>query len=445
MPARAFAGSRLDELSRHQNLLLLQGPNGPFFKLLADRLRELGASVTKINFNGGDSFFYRDSSAIRYRDSFEAWPAFLRFLIEERNIRAIVLFGQCRPMHQIALSLARETGVSVAVFEEGYVRPWWITMEIGGVNHASQLASVVPATLPIYPQVQRPRSFRWGFTRMAWYSFLYFAAGLFAHRLYPRYEHHKPFGSTEMFRWLRSAYRKHLYRSTEREIIASLLDTYGPDFFFVPLQISTDSQITHASNWKDNDAFIKATIRSFAAHACESDLLVFKHHPLERGHADYATAINASAEHCGVAGRVLYIHDGHVPSLLKRSKGVVTINSTVGLQALYHGVPVCVTGSAFYARPGIVEDVGMDDFWQEHVEPNRKYFTRFYRYMMHTTQINASFYVTSSLRAPRREFGPGVLMRFAGAGAAMLLFGSGEAPSFVQKSVAWLTYALHAL
>ncbi len=408
-------------------------------------MRELGANVAKVNFNGGDSFFYRDSSSIRFDESIERWPAFLRLLIEERKIRAILLFGQCRPMHRVALSVAREMGVSVVVFEEGYVRPWWITMETGGVNHASQLASAVPAALPIYPQVQRPRQFRWAFTRMGWYSFLYFAAGLFGRRLYPHYEHHKPFRMAEMFRWLRSAYRKHLYRSMERDIIAPLLDTYGPDFFLVPLQISTDSQITHASGWKDNGAFIAATIRSFAAHACDSDLLVFKHHPLERGHSDYAAAIHATARQCGVAGRVLYIHDGHVPSLLKRSKGVVTINSTVGLQALYHGVPVCVTGSAFYARPGIVEDVGMDDFWQEHVEPNRKYFTRFYRYMMHTTQINASFYVTSSLRTPRREIGRGVLMRFAGAGAALLLFGSGEAPSFVERSVAWLTYALHGL
>ncbi|MBC8641320.1 MULTISPECIES: capsular biosynthesis protein [unclassified Caballeronia] len=406
-------------------------------------MRELGASVTKVNFNGGDSFFYRDSSAIRYRDRANAWPGFLRLLIEQRSIRAILLFGQYRPMHQAALLLAREIGVTVVVFEEGYMRPWWITMEEGGVNHASQLCTVVPAALPTYPQIQRPRQFRLAFTRMAWYSFLYFAAGMSAHRLYPHYEHHKPFRLAEMFRWLRSAYRKHVYRSRERQTIGLLLDAYGPDFFLVPLQISTDSQIVHASDWQDNDAFIEATIRSFAEHAFDSDLLVFKHHPLERGHADYERAIGTHARRYGVGERVRYIHDGHVPSLLKRSKGVVTINSTVGLQALYHGVPVCVTGSAFYARPGIVESVVMDDFWQEPVEPNRAHFTRFYRYMMHTTQVNASFYVVSSLRAPRREFARGVLMRFAGAGAAMLLFGSGEAPSFVEKSLAWLTYALH--
>ncbi len=408
-------------------------------------MRELGATVTKVNFNGGDSLFYRDSSSVEYRGTADAWPAYLHMLVMQKSIRAILLFGQCRPMHEAALTLARDIGIAVIVFEEGYVRPWWITMEEGGVNHASHLADVVPAELPTYPQVQRPRQFRWAFTRMAWYSFLYFAAGVLSRRLYPHYEHHKPFRLKEMFHWMLSGYRKHLYRSTEREIIAPLLDTYGPDFFLVPLQISTDSQIVHASNWKDNEAFIEATIRSFACNACATDLLVFKHHPLERGHADYGAAIDAGTNRYGVTGRVLYIHDGHVPSLLKRSKGVVTINSTVGLQALYHGVPVCVTGAAFYARPGIVEAVSMDTFWQESVEPNRKTFTRFYRYMMHTTQINASFYVMSSLRAPRRGFAHGVLMRFAGAGAAMMLFGSGETSSLLEKSVAWLSSALHAL
>jgi len=44
-----------------RNVLLLQGPIGPFFSRFGDDLAARGFAVTKINFNGGDRFFYRRS------------------------------------------------------------------------------------------------------------------------------------------------------------------------------------------------------------------------------------------------------------------------------------------------------------------------------------------------------------------------------------------------
>jgi len=40
--------------SRGKRVLLLQGPQGPFFRRLAADLTEAGAVVHKVNFNGGD-------------------------------------------------------------------------------------------------------------------------------------------------------------------------------------------------------------------------------------------------------------------------------------------------------------------------------------------------------------------------------------------------------
>ena len=37
-----------------KKVLLLQGPIGPFFYRFAKKLKQAGASVHKINFNGGD-------------------------------------------------------------------------------------------------------------------------------------------------------------------------------------------------------------------------------------------------------------------------------------------------------------------------------------------------------------------------------------------------------
>src|ERR1700759_3451489 len=84
---------RLDQLSQHENVLLLQGPNGPFFRRLAFRLAALGTRVNKVNLKGGYSIFYREKSGIRYRGTQEEWPSFVRNLIVERAIKAVLLFG----------------------------------------------------------------------------------------------------------------------------------------------------------------------------------------------------------------------------------------------------------------------------------------------------------------------------------------------------------------
>ena len=45
----------------NRRVLLLQGPIGPFFRNLGDDLIQAGATVHKINFNGGDWLFYPTS------------------------------------------------------------------------------------------------------------------------------------------------------------------------------------------------------------------------------------------------------------------------------------------------------------------------------------------------------------------------------------------------
>src|SRR5690606_3468889 len=99
----------LDRVPRHA--LLLQGPMGPFFARFAAELRSRGARVTKVNFNAGDALFYRADDAIDYRGRMEDWPGFFRELVRRDGIDAVYLFGDCRPIHQPAVRVARELGI----------------------------------------------------------------------------------------------------------------------------------------------------------------------------------------------------------------------------------------------------------------------------------------------------------------------------------------------
>jgi hypothetical protein len=129
----------LDRLLCQRRTLLLQGPMGPFFERLATTLRSHGQQVWKVNFNAGDDLFFRGEQVIQFREPMDQWPACLRRLVAELRLDAVVLFGQSRRMHQVAIAEAEALGVTVFVLEEGYVRPDYVTLEIGGVNAASSL------------------------------------------------------------------------------------------------------------------------------------------------------------------------------------------------------------------------------------------------------------------------------------------------------------------
>lgn len=410
---------------------MLQGPNGPFFRRLAERLGALGVDVTKVNFNAGDAWFFRGTRARVFDAPFEDWPAWFEALLREKRIDAVLLFGQWRPLHHAARRLAAAHGVPVYVFEEGYVRPWWITMEVGGVNEASALRHVDLSRLPAAPPpLPPPVRQRFAFSRMAAYSTGYAAAAWLGQWRFPHYRHHRPLQIAEAGRWLRCGMRKGIHRFTERRTLAAVLAPQGAAYFLVPLQLDADSQIRHSSAWGSNARFIEAVLISFAAHAEPTDQVVFKHHPLERGHVDYRGLIETCAARLGVAGRVRYIHDGALPLLLKRARGVVLVNSTTGVQALYHGVPVHATGHAFYARAEWAGAASLDAFWRAPAKPDRKRFAAFYHHMLETTQINASFYACDDIAPPRTRPWSRVAWRAVWSfGAVMALGSSAYAPA----------------
>src|ERR1700761_8659756 len=91
-----------------RNILLLQGLMGPLFRRLGQALRRDGYRVHKVNFNGGDRLFWRLPDGIDYRGSLEDWPGALERVIAERHITDVVLFGDCRPLHRIAIAVCRD-------------------------------------------------------------------------------------------------------------------------------------------------------------------------------------------------------------------------------------------------------------------------------------------------------------------------------------------------
>lgn len=378
-----------------RRVLMLQGPIGPFFYRLSQDLKMAGAEVFKINFNGGDEFFY-PRNFTPFTGSFSEWPGFLENFIQKNKIEVILLFGDCRHIHRLACRTAKMMNVEVGVFEEGYMRPDYITLDEGGVNGHSK----IPKNPEFYfnrPRQKISQTMRVGQTivHSSVFSVLYFTAAILLKKRYPKYVHHRPLKFTEALPFIRSFFRKYLYGFTEAGIFEELIEKHSKKFYLLPLQVYNDSQIRVHSNYESNIHFIEEVISSFAENAPEDTLLVIKHHPMDRGHSNYKNLITELTNKYGIKKeRWFYIHDQHLPTLLQHARGVVLVNSTVGMQALHHNCPMKVCGNAIYDMEGLTFQGELKDFWEAapSFKVDRELYERYREYVINKTQLNGSIY-----------------------------------------------------
>ncbi|TCO80307.1 capsular polysaccharide export protein [Plasticicumulans lactativorans] len=376
------------------DVLLLQGPIGPFFRRFARLLRAQGHRVRKINFNAGDWLFYPGPGALAYRGGVDAWPDFLAGFLRRHGIERIYLFGDCRPMHRCVPQVAGPLGVRVFVFEEGYVRPDYVTLEEWGVNGHSRLPRD-PAFYRALPDAPLPMPEPVGqtFGRMACHAMAYVAALRWLRPFFPGYAHHRPFKVRgEVGVWLRAWWRKRRFAREQASLLPRVACELDQRYFLVALQTHTDAQIVDHSRFVSVTEFIAQVLESFARAAPADTSLVFKHHPLDRGYTHYGELLARLAREHGLAGRVFYVHDLHLPTLIRHARGAVMVNSTVGMSVLYHRVPLKVLGRAIYDMPGLTFQGALEDFWREPGAVDMKLYHRFRTYLIRHTQVNGSFY-----------------------------------------------------
>ena len=383
---------------RQRRVLMLQGPIGPFFSRLAADLGAAGATVIKVNFNGGDWLFTRRrafEAVVDYRGTMDEWPAAFEALIARHRIDTILLFGDCRPVHLPAVAIAKRLGLEIGVFEEGYLRPDFVAIERDGVNNHSTL----PKDPAFYRSVDAPpaastRPVGSTFGSAARWGMLYYCAASLGARRFRHHQYHRALGWFECRFWIRSAWRKLYYRLRERRTEQRFIGKSPTKYFLAVLQTSGDSQVRVHSPFQTVERFIEQVIRDFAAHAPADVELAIKHHPLDRGFSDHQRLIEGLVTELGIEGRCHYLHDQHLPTLLRRAIGVVTINSTVGLSAIGAGVPVAVCGEAIYDIEGLVYQGPLARFWTEATDhrPDYALWQAFRNVLVATTQFNGSFY-----------------------------------------------------
>ena len=383
-----------------KEFLFLQGLAGPFFSLLGEALEAAGNGVHRINFNGGDKLYWKLPGAIDYRGNLDKWPRFLARTLARRRITDILLFGDCRPLHSVAIEVASRLGVKVHVFEEGYVRPDFVTLEAGGVNghsglsrspdHYLEAARALPP-LPDFPPV--PSSFN----RRAKEDLAYNIASLLMTPLFPGYRTHRPWHIlTEYAGWA----LRLIKRPAERRRSNATFDQLKADgrpYFVFPLQLDCDYQIRVHSQFQGMQDAIETVLGSFAHNAPADALLVVKGHPLDNGLINWEKRTLAAAAKFGISDRLLFLESVDIDSLVCNALGLVTVNSTTGTLSLRCGVPTIVLGDAVYDMPRITDQKGLDAFWSAPTPPELPVFEAFRRVLIDRCLINGGYFSDQGL------------------------------------------------
>jgi capsular polysaccharide export protein len=382
-----------------RNLLLLQGVATPFFSELGKALESAGHSVLKVNFCGGDllsgRFFSTSIKHINYRGGLKGLDAFYISLFDEHHITDILLFGDTRPVHTPALQVAKEMNIKLHVFEEGYFRPNFITLDKGGVNAYSSL----PKNAEFYKNQSHikhktAKKGGGGLTIRAWHDLRYHVATLLLKSQFPHYQSHRPErASKEYWGWIKRLPSLYFYYNDKsKQRINTLLKTQKT-FYLLPLQLDGDSQMRVHSPINTVSELIDITLKSFSTNASSDSILVIKNHPLDPWFVNYPRLINKCARQYGIAKeRIIYLESGDLESLLSHTKGTVLVNSTVGTSALSLGSPVIALGSAIYDIEGLTFQGSLDQFWTQASPPDKALFDNFKDSVIERTQINGTFY-----------------------------------------------------
>lgn len=396
--------SRMDRV-----FLFLQGPHGPFFRRLGKMLQAAGADVWRVGFNRGDEAFWpHRPSFIPYTGTVEDWPMAVRDILTAKAVTDLVIYGDTRPIHAEAVAIARGLGLTVHVFEEGYLRPYWVTYERGGANGHSRLTGLGVAQmrqalagldldLPDAPA-------RWGDMRQhVFYGALYHWFVLVLNR---RYRHFHPHRNITVKRELRLYLRRLALmplHSLDRALATWRIKTGGFPYHLALLQLEHDASFRDHGPFGSMSEFLELLIEGFAAGAPAHHHLVFKAHPLEDGRTPIHRDIRRLAAAHGVSGRVHFVRGGKLARLLNDARSAVTVNSTAAQQALWRGLPLKAYGQAVYLKPEFVSDQPLEAFFRNPRRPDSRAYRDYRHYLLETSQITGSFYSARGRRQLLRQ------------------------------------------
>ena len=269
--------------------------------------------------------------------------------ILENKSALFFIYNDLRWNHALAIDILKKNKCKYFVFERGAFRPYSTTMDSEGVNANSKFRNTPVKRIGLKEVTYLENVFfkkRHEKKREVKF-FLYFLIKIcFA-----------PFIASEVRSASKSKYRKKLRdyvvlffkTKISNRFLNSSVNNFGCErkYFFVPLQLSNDTQTLINSDFGSTQEFIDFITKNFLNSSLKDSYdLVFKVHPMDTENYNFSKDVIVSNDSTG--------------KLLENSQGCITINSTVGFEGLGNKSVICF-GDSFYTDHGFVRKLGKRD------------------------------------------------------------------------------------
>ncbi len=388
-------------------VLFLQGLASPFFDRVADCLMQRGCDVGAIFFCFPDRLFWHGPNGRPYKGPFDQWGDFFDAHVSAHRITDILLVGEQRTYHRVAIERARAAGIRVHVTDNGYLRPDWLILERDGTNgesHFPRDPDAIRALARRLPMPDFSPRYRDAFWKLAVMDMAYHFGLVFTGWLYPHYRRsyrrdnpflHYPAIGLRLL-------KKPLLEREARRVSAELARGQG-GYYLYAMQLEHDFSIVSYSSFDGLETPSEQIIASFARHAPPDTMLLVKLHPLDTGTRNWRRIIGGMARRHGVEARVRFVDGGDLDGMIRHARGVVTVNSTTGIRALQLGRPVKPLGQAIYDIEGLAHQGALDGFWRDPAIPDTTLVGDWLRALAWSVHVRGGYYSDPGLEAAARE------------------------------------------
>ncbi|SDQ22267.1 capsular biosynthesis protein [Pseudovibrio sp. Tun.PSC04-5.I4] len=383
-------------------ILLLQGPLSKYYSRTAHHLERLGARTLKVHFCGSDVHDWEHGSAIYFSEKPENWALFLETLIVSHGVTDILLHGDRREYHKVAIGVAKAFDVTIIATELGYLRPDWMTVEYGGCSALSHFPQSRQELMALeIPTASDEASvlYHGSYAQIVLQELGFTVFNKVHAHSFPHYKNHRTEPRTQVYAGWLTARLLAKRRKREAAKIWEQLKHSGASYYLFALQLNGDFQIRDHSPFASIYEAIEKVIASFATNAPAGTLLLFKSHPLEYRFKDLMRAISQASRKHGVEECTKLIHGQSIKELAEPSLGMLTINSSAGIEALEHGVPTCCVLPTIYDIEGLTHQGDWEDFWKTAITPDPIVFRKFIKALKATIQVRGTLYNTEGLEA----------------------------------------------
>ena len=176
-----------------RHFLFLQGPTNYLFADAAKLLRAQGHIAHRINVCLGDQIFWRGPGVVNFRGRDSQWPHFIGAFLDQHGITDVVLLGEKRDFHRVAIEAAKERYITVTVTDFGYIRPDWVIVELNGMNADSIFPREPDAIMALangLPAIDRRVRYRDSFLNQALFDMTFHLSSALFPWTFPHFKRH---------------------------------------------------------------------------------------------------------------------------------------------------------------------------------------------------------------------------------------------------------------